>query len=506
MRITTLARICCATLLSAATVQTYAQLPAGIAGPLPATLGIGPDQPIPQVINADGTIPDQYIVTLKPVLNSLLKPLNLEQQVQAVLSSVGGGEVLSIYDTVLSGFSVRIPAAKAKLLAALPQVAAIEPNQRLTANAVQNNPSSWGLDRIDQTDLPLDNTYNNPDWQGQGAHIYIIDSGINPNHVEFTGRIGYSIWLKAVAASPWDCYGHGTHVAGTAAGTNVGVAKKATLHSVRVTDCKGNMTLDGVLTAMNWVAKNAEKPAVANLSLGTTSGRSTAWETAARGMVNANIAVAVAAGNQNTLACNRSPSAEPSVLTVGATSKDDIRGYLPSIGYYSNYGSCVDLFAPGTEIVSAAYNDNSGYLIDTGTSMASPHVAGALALWRARFPTQFTAKQIEDGLVQYHTTPNRITNVGAGSPNRLLYINRAPTAAFSYSCKARNCTFDGTASWDENPTLAYSWDFGDGTTATGATAIHNYAGTGTYSAKLTVTDDTTQTGNITKTVLVIALP
>jgi subtilisin family serine protease len=328
--------------------------------------------------------------------------------------------------------------------------------------------------------------------QGKGTHVYIIDSGINQNHQEFKGRVSnQSIWVKAVAGSPWDCNGHGTHVASTAVGTLAGVAKMATLHSVRVTNCKGQMTNSGVVAAMNWVAKYAQKPAVANMSLGTTTGRYTAYETAARGMVNANVVVVVAAGNDGVLACTRSPGAEPSVLTVGATNSDDSRGHIPS-RTYSNYGSCVDLFAPGTDILGATHDNNYNGRYMTGTSMAAPHVTGAAALWRAKYPTR-SAKQVESELIAYHTTPNKVTNAGAGSPNRLLYINRAPTAAFNYNCDASNCSFDGSASSDDRALSKYSWDFGDGITMTGSTAVHTYAKAGMYRVTLTVVDNSQQT-------------
>lgn len=488
--------------LASATPLSESQLPPAVG------IGIGPEIPIPAVLNRDGTIPDQYLVTLKrPLLNKTLNSLGLDQTVKTILQAIGGGEVLYTYDSVLYGFAIRMPAAKLNVLKALPQVAAVESNQVLTAQSVrEDNPPNWGLDRIDQTDLPLDHSYSSPDWQGAGAHIYIMDSGINPNHEEFKGRISTNpndhVWVKAQASSPWDCFGHGTLVAGITAGTLGGVAKKATLHSVRVTDCKGNMTSAGVVAAMNWVAKNAQKPAVVNVSLGTTNGRSAAWETASRDMVNANVAVVVAAGNQNISACTRSPGAEPSVLTVGATGKDDIRGYTEK-GYYSNYGSCIDLFAPGTDIVGAAFDNNTGGKIGTGTSFAAPHVTGVLAIWRALLPDG-TAKQHQDGLVKYHVTLNRVNGAGTGSPNRLLYLDQAPKAVFSYDCKGASCTFNGTASKDERTMVSYKWDFGDGATASGATAVHTYAGSGIYHVVLTVTDDTTQTGVANNDLAVIA--
>lgn len=504
-------RVFCTALLCTSSALASAQINLGGSASSSAAGGIGPSLPIPDVLNADGSIPDQYIVTLNTsALSPALKLLGLEQQIKAILAPIGGGEVLATYDTVMTGFAVRIPAAKLGLLKALPQIAAVEPDYVGKASAVQDNPPNWGLDRIDQRNLPLDSKYGNPDWQGQGAHIYIFDSGINPNHQEFAGRISpiaaapHNIWVRAVASDPWDCNGHGTFVAGIAAGTLTGVAKKATLHSVRVLDCNKYGSYSGIIAAMDWVAKNAIQPAVANMSLGGP--KSTALNNAARALVNANVAVAVAAGNENRSACNVSPASEPSVLTVGGTSKDDSRGYYSNGGgYYSNYGSCLDLFAPGTDIVGPSHTDNTGGVMGTGTSAASPFVAGALAIWRAKWPTYFTAKQQQDGLAIGNSTNNRVINAGAGSPNRLLYIDQAPKAAFEASCNSRNCAFDARSSTDERAIPSYEWNFGDGTTGTGANVAHTYARAGIYSVTLTLTDDTTQTGTTTRLVTVIGL-
>ncbi|HEY1078006.1 MAG TPA: S8 family serine peptidase, partial [Fontimonas sp.] len=424
MRIRTPAfQLCCAALLcasstlaSAALLQPdgspSAQTPEPVDVNALAATGLGSSLPLPEVINADGTIPDQYIVTLKPQAGAPLQASALETQIQALLKRVGGGEILAVYDAVFPGFAVRIPAAKAALLKLLPQVADIEPDRLISASSVQHSPPSWGLDRIDQRDLPLDDTYHHPDWEGRGAHIYIFDSGINPHHQEFSGRISttaaapHHIWVKAVASNPWDCHGHGTYVASIAAGTHAGVAKKATLHSIRVLGCNGKGANSGTIAAMDWLVKNAQQPAVANMSLGGPT--SAAVNKAARAMVNANIAVSVAAGNENQNACNVSPASEGSVVTVGGTSKDDYRGYYSDgTGWYSNYGSCLDLFAPGSDIVGAAHNNNTGGVMGSGTSAASPHVAGALAIWRARFPSTSGAI-IQNGVVQYHTTPDRV--------------------------------------------------------------------------------------------------
>lgn len=472
---------------------------------------------MPMGVNKDGTITNQYIVTLaKLPAGELLETLGVEAQAQKLLTAVGGGQLLNVYQFALRGFSARLTPAQADLLRSLPLVASVSPDRLVQAIATQSNPPSYGLDRVDQRDLPLGGSYLYPDQAGQGVHIYVIDTGLNPNHSDFTGRVGTSrnfvgsgglLGGGTVNPDSWtDCQGHGTHVAGTAAGTVYGVAKKATVHAVRVLDCNGSGTGAAILAGMDWVLQNAQQPAVVNLSLGTLGGRSAEQETAVRNLVNANIAVAVAAGNDNTLACNTSPAAEPAVLTTAATQSNDARAS------YSNYGTCVDLFAPGTSIISASNTNNTGTKTLSGTSMASPHVAGALAIKRAQNPS-LSAVSVQNAVMS-DTTANKVSNPGAGSPNKLLYIpnsggpvvDNPPVANFSFSCNGLVCNFDGSASSDDVGISAYSWNFGDGSTGNGASVSRSYATAGTYTVRLTVTDGVSQTGTMTRSVTVTAAP
>ena len=408
------------TLLCAFGTMAHAQATATDALILKAVPTVAPALPS-LVANQDGTIKDQYIVTLRKLpANSLVKGLKVDDLVKLVLSGVGGGKILHTYDTALFGFAAQFTPAQAKLLKSQPLVLEVEQDRLGTISDTQSNlhPYFYNLDRIDQRDLPLNGSYSYPGKAGEGVHLYVIDSGINPNNPEFTGHIGGGLsFIAGSAANDWaDCNGHGTHVAGTAAGKTFGVAKKATLHSLRVARCDGSLSGSDVLAALNWVAKNAPKPGVVNMSLGSTNGRVPAWEEAARAVVFAGYPTAVAAGNQNISACDRSPGADPYVLTVGAVDKYDMRAS------FSNYGSCVKIFAPGVDIVSAYYKDSTKLAQMSGTSMASPHVAGALAIKLSlNTNPKATAVDIERAVMLDGSA--KVVDA-AGSRNSLLYISQ----------------------------------------------------------------------------------
>lgn len=379
-------------------------------------------------------IANQYIVTLKKTaqVDSQFKAQSrapVADLAQDLLVQVGGGTVLQRYQNALRGFTVRLSAAQAEALAKLPLVAAVEQDQRIFAVATQSG-ATWGLDRIDQENLPLNSTYSYPDQGGQGVHVYIIDTGLNAAHSEFTGRVATgrnfapntngSILCTLlgigcptpVATNTTDCNGHGTHVAGTAVGTVYGVAKKATVHPVRVLGCNGSGSNSGVIAGVDWVAANRILPAVANMSLG--GGDSAALDTAVQGAIAAGVSFAVAAGNDNANACSGSPNKVPAAITVGATTNTDARAS------YSNFGTCLDLFAPGSNITSALYSNNTGTQVLSGTSMASPHVAGAAALVLGANPS-LTPAQVTDELLS-EVSLGKLSSIGTGSPNALLYV------------------------------------------------------------------------------------
>lgn len=398
------------------------------------------------VVSAQAAAPrpiaDQYIVELEtPAIGTREHSLGISALVQSVLVKVGGGQVLAQYQHALLGFAVRMSANQATALAKLPGVRRVEPDQIVTASATESS-ATWGLDRVDQTALPLDGLYRYPDNGGQGVNVYIIDTGITSAHTEFTGRIGNGqnfapnsdgllggllggvlpISLPSLGGlfgskidpqNTTDCNGHGTHVSGTAAGTVYGVAKKATIHPVRVLGCSGSGATSGVIAGIDWVAANRVLPAVANMSLGGSD--SATLDDAVNSAIAQGVTFVVAAGNDNADACSGSPNKVPAAITVGATTNADSRDTS-----YSNYGSCVDLFAPGTNITSAWDTSSTATNTISGTSMATPHVTGAVALLLGADPG-LTPAQATDELLA-NATLGVLSNVGSGSPNALLYV------------------------------------------------------------------------------------
>ncbi|MGH8444344.1 MAG: S8 family peptidase, partial [Solimonas sp.] len=298
----------------------------------------------------------------------------------------------------------------------------------MTASGTQSS-ATWGIDRVDQTALPLDGLYHYPDQGGQGVNVYIIDTGLNAAHVEFTNRVVpgqnfapnrggllcnlLGLGCQTDPANTTDCNGHGTHVTGTSAGTTYGIAKKATIHPVRVLGCNGSGSTSGVIAGVDWVAANRVLPAVANMSLG--GGDSAALDDAVENAIAQGVTFVVAAGNDNANACSGSPNKVPAAITVGASTTADSRDTS-----YSNFGSCVDLFAPGTGITSAWYSSNTATNTISGTSMATPHVTGAIALLLGANPG-LTPAQATDELLG-DATLGVLSNVGSGSPNALLYV------------------------------------------------------------------------------------
>ncbi|MDX8053165.1 S8 family peptidase [Lentzea sp. BCCO 10_0798] len=331
------------------------------------------------------------------------------------LGSRFGGQIGHVYDTVFQGFSVRMSDAQARRLAADPSVEYVERDQVVSIQATQTNPPSWGLDRIDQRNLPLDQryTYNTT---GSGVNAYIIDTGVRITHRDFGGRAknGYDFVDNDAVAQ--DGNGHGTHVAGTVAGTLHGVAKQANIIGVRVLNNSGSGTIAGVVAGVNWVASNHVKPAVANMSLG--GGANTSLDNAVSGAITRGVTFAVAAGNSNTNAANTSPARVAAALTVGSTERTDARSS------FSNYGPVVDVFAPGGGITSTWNTSDTATNTISGTSMAAPHVAGVVARY-LQGNRNVTPAQVATAITT-NATNGKVTNPGANTTTRLLHW--APTS------------------------------------------------------------------------------
>jgi subtilisin family serine protease len=339
-------------------------------------------------------VPGRYIVTLRPGIG-INGPM-----------AQNGVQPWYVYHTVMNGFAADLSPAQLAALARRPDVAAIEPDQVVTIDTTQTNPPSWGIDRIDQRNLPLSRSYTFTST-GAGANAYIIDTGIQTSHPDFGGRA--NVVFDALGGNGQDCNGHGTHVAGTVGGNSFGVAKGVSLHAVRVLDCNGSGTNSGVIAGMDFVASNHGARAVANMSLG--GGFSSAVNNAVTRMTNAGVFLAVAAGNSNANACNSSPSSAPSAYTTAASDINDRRAS------FSNFGSCVDGYAPGVNITSAWLNGGTNTI--SGTSMATPHVTGVGALYKATFGDASAATV--SNFINSNATTNVISGNPSGTPNRLLF-------------------------------------------------------------------------------------
>ncbi|MFF6787924.1 S8 family peptidase [Streptomyces filamentosus] len=390
-----------------ASAATVAALATGLAVP-PAQAAPAPAEGVVLAAGSPDAVPGSYLVTLRKDAGFTAGSAKGRGLIAGY-----GGKVGKTFGAALDGYTVTLDAAAARRLAADPAVATVEQNQVVRADATQQN-APWGLDRIDQADLPLSGTYTYPDSAGAGVTAYVIDTGVRVSHAELGGRAvnGYDAVEGDTVAQ--DGNGHGTHVATTIAGSTYGVAKAAKVVAVRVLDDNGSGTTAGVVAGIDWVTAHhaAGAPAVANLSLG--GGASTTLDNAVKRSIADGVTYAVAAGNSGVNARNSSPARVTEALTVGATSNTDAKAS------WSNYGAVLDLFAPGVSITAGWNTGDTATNTISGTSMATPHVAGAAAVYLAGHPTA-TPAQVSTALVNA-ATPDKVTSPGSGSPNRLLRL------------------------------------------------------------------------------------
>ncbi len=442
-----------------------------------------------------GAIEGRYIVALKGEASI---QAGTQAQVQAQAESLAeayGGTVDLVYSAAFRGFSLSATEAQAKRLTADPEVRYVEADGIAKATGTQQNPPSWGLDRIDGA---LDDGYTYPN-EGQGVTAYVLDTGVDMDHPQFEGRAtsGYDFIDDDPDAS--DCQGHGTHVAGTVGSRDYGVAKSVDIVSVRVLNCQGTGQWSQIIGGIDWVTQNASGPSIGNMSIG--GGANSSVDNAVEGALDTGVQFAIAAGNASENACNTSPARVPGAITLGATTRSDSRAS------YSNYGSCLDLFAPGSNITSTRNGGGSTQM--SGTSMATPHTAGAAALYLSAHPDA-SPQQVRDAIVGAAES-GVVGNPGSGSPNLLLNVNGLvdgepgpdpepepgePAAEFTAQCGWQaGCTFDAGQSTGGS---SYAWDFGDGATGTGKTVQHTYTGGGTFTVTLTVENEAGQSDTATR--------
>ncbi|MEU4043590.1 S8 family peptidase [Streptomyces antibioticus] len=357
--------------------------------------------------NSPTAVQDSYIVTLNSQAGFKASSATGKDLIKEY-----GGTVKKTFGAALNGYTATLSAAEARRLAADPAVAAVEQNQTVRVTDTTQSNAPWGLDRIDQTSLPLSSTYTYPDSAGSGVTAYVIDTGVRITHSQISGRASYGYDAVDGDTTAADGNGHGTHVATTIAGSTYGVAKKAKIVAVRVLDNNGSGTTAGVIAGIDWVTRNHSGPSVANLSLG--GGASSTLDTAVRNSIASGVTYAVAAGNSNANASSYSPARVTEAITVGATTSTDARAS------YSNYGSVLDIFAPGSSITAGWYTSDTATNTISGTSMATPHVAGAAAVYLAGH-TSATPAQVATALTSGATT-GKVTSPGTGSPNRLLKL------------------------------------------------------------------------------------
>ncbi|MZE50457.1 S8 family serine peptidase [Streptomyces sp. SID5770] len=385
------------TAISAAAGVTVAAGPFAGAAPTPAegtVYGLG----------AENAVAGSYVVLLDEKTDKAGK---------TELAKEYGGTLRRSYDSEVNGFSVNsLTETEAKRLAADPSVAKVVQNRTFSINETQENPPSWGLDRVDQADTAGDQKYTYPDAAGEGVTAYVIDTGVRVSHGDFGGRASDGFDAIDNDNTAQDGNGHGTHVAGTIAGSAHGVAKKAKIVAVRVLDDNGSGTTEQVIAGIDWVTENHQGPSVANMSLGGSA--DPALDEAVKKAIASGVTFGVAAGNESSDAGQGSPSRVAEAITVASSTKDDQQSS------FSNFGAVVDIYAPGSDITSAWNDSDTGTKTISGTSMATPHVVGAAAVYLAGHPDA-TPAQVAEALVG-GASADKIGNASPGTANKLLKI------------------------------------------------------------------------------------
>jgi len=417
---------------------------------------------------ATGGIAGSYIVVLKP---ASAEAANVPAGSRS-LARRYGGRVLADYSAAVRGFQANLTALQARRLAAHPAVDFVEQDATVRLADTQTGPV-WGLDRIDQTSLPLSKTYTYR--SAAGVTAYVLDTGVRIGHKDFGGRASHGRDFIDNDATAQDCNGHGTHVAGTIGGRTYGVAKDVKIVGVRVLDCRGSGSYSAIIAGVDWVTRNAVKPAVANMSIGGPA--SSALNSAVAKSIAAGITYAVAAGNENRNACASSPASAPNAITVGATDSSDTRAS------FSNYGSCLDVFAPGVKITSTGASSDTATTMMSGTSMASPHVAGAAALVASAHP-DWSPAQITAALVA-RASKDKVRSPGSGSVDELLntgflntesIVQPAPATACGPFVMDADVTVNRLSTATSGKTVSGCSGKASATASVGVTVRHAYRG------------------------------
>jgi subtilisin family serine protease len=373
-----------------------------------------------EFFRTDNAIPGSYIVVLKDSTEKQ-KSFSTSAVAASQLASKYSVESEYVYEHAISGFSVKATEDQAKRMAQDPSVAYVVEDGKVSINATQMG-APWGLDRIDQRSNSLNKSYIY-NQTGAGVHVYVLDTGIRSTHTQFNNRVDLDFTSINDGNGPSDCNGHGTHVAGIIGGSKYGVAKDVRLHSVRVLPCDGDGPTSRVIAGVDWVTANARKPAVANMSLSGDANR--ALDDAVRRSIRSGITYVLAAGNKYSRnSCTYSPARTRAAITVGATRSND------SKADYSNIGTCIDMFAPGSGITSSWWTSDTATLTINGTSMAAPHVAGTAALYLQNH--QNASPEEVSNTLQRMASFNKLSGLGSGSPNIMLYSRHSTLRRYPF--------------------------------------------------------------------------